>query len=348
MAEQTNIVVLTGAGISAESGLLTFTGAEGLWNGHRIEDVCTPDALERNPDAVCAFYDERKAEAASAEPNPAHIALAELERFWQETGKGEFLLVTQNVDDLHERGGSKNLIHMHGLLNSAFCMECGWQGPRHGRLEGNRECPACERDALRPDIVLFGEAPRHLRQIEATLEKCDLFVAIGTSGTVYPAAGFVETAKANGAETHQFNINLPAASERFDMCHLANAGHLLPEWVEELIGDKPVGWNLTAEQKAAFIKEMEECGAHVTFYCEDMVRYLTHIGLDAEEMPNGSLRLYDQTIKPTQPQWGIPGIYAPSVLTAVIEAHGLDLKTEMLGRGFGHQDRLEKLSRIWL
>ena len=152
-----NIVILTGAGISSESGLATFTGADGLWNGHRIEDVCTPDALERNPDAVCAFYDERKAEAASAEPNPAHQALAKLERFWQETGKGEFLLVTQNVDDLHERGGAKSLIHMHGLLNSAFCMECGWQGPRHGRLEGNRECPACERDALRPDIVLFGD-----------------------------------------------------------------------------------------------------------------------------------------------------------------------------------------------
>ena len=120
-----NIVVLTGAGISGESGLATFTGAEGLRNGRRIEDVCTPDALERNPDAICAFYDERKADAALAEPNPAHQALAKLEQFWQETGKGEFLLVTQNVDDLHERAGSRNIIHMHGLLNSAFCMECG-------------------------------------------------------------------------------------------------------------------------------------------------------------------------------------------------------------------------------
>ncbi|OYZ88734.1 MAG: NAD-dependent protein deacylase, partial [Sphingomonadales bacterium 17-56-6] len=162
-----NIVILTGAGISAESGLPTFVGTDGLWNGHRIEDVCTPEALERNPDAVCAFYDERRSEAASAEPNPAHIALAKLERHWRETGKGEFLLITQNVDDLHERAGSKSLIHMHGLLNSAFCAECGWQGPRHGRLEGNRECQACERDGLRPDIVLFGEAPRHMRQIEA-------------------------------------------------------------------------------------------------------------------------------------------------------------------------------------
>ena len=342
-----NIVIITGAGISAESGLATFTGTEGLWNGHRIEDVCTPDALERNPEAVCAFYDERKSEAARAEPNPAHQALAKLEWHWQESGKGEFLLVTQNVDDLHERAGTKSLIHMHGLLNSAFCMECGWKGLRHGRLEGNRECPVCEREALRPDIVLFGEAPRHLHQIEAALEKCNLFVAIGTSGTVYPAADFVEIAKAHGAETHQFNIDLPAGSERFDMCHMANAGHLLPEWVGELIGDKPVGWNLTAEQKAAFIKEMEECGAHVTFYCEDMVRYLANIGLDAEEMPDGSLRLYDQTVKPTQPEWGVPGIYAPAVLTAAIEAYGLDLKTEMLGRGFGHRDRLKQLARSW-
>jgi NAD-dependent deacetylase len=236
-----NIVILTGAGISAESGLATFRGTDGLWNGHRIGDVCTPDALERNPDAVCAFYDERKSEAASAEPNPAHIALAKLERHWQDTNKGEFLLVTQNVDDLHERGGSKNLLHMHGLLNSAFCMECGWHGPRYGRLEGNRECPACERDALRPDIVLFGEAPRHLRQIEAALEKCNLFVAIGTSGTVYPAAGFVEIAKAYGAETHQFDIQPPLGSERFDMWHVGSASQTIPEWVRGLLGDKPTG-----------------------------------------------------------------------------------------------------------
>lgn len=230
-----NIVILTGAGISAESGLATFTGADGLWNGHRIEDVCTPDALERNPEAVCAFYDERKSEAASAEPNPAHQALAKLERYWQETGKGEFLLVTQNVDDLHERAGSKSLFHMHGLLNSAFCIECGWQGPRHGRLECNRECPACERDTLRPDIVLFGEAPRHLRQIEAALEKCDLFVAIGTSGTVYPAAGFVEIAKAHGAQTHRFDVNLGRGSDHFGTCRLGAASQTVSAWANEFI-----------------------------------------------------------------------------------------------------------------
>lgn len=229
-----NIVILTGAGISAESGLATYTGADGLWNGHRIDDVCTPDALERNPYAVCAFYDERKAEAASAEPNPAHQALAKLERHWQKTGWGEFLLVTQNVDDLHERAGSRTVTHMHGLLNSAFCMECGWQGTRHGRLEGNRECPACERDALRPDIVLFGEAPRHLRRIEAALQECDLFVAIGTSGTVYPAAGFVEIAKSYGSRTLRFDVDLSLGNISFDICRLGEAGTTLPIWVAEL------------------------------------------------------------------------------------------------------------------
>ena len=234
-----NTVILTGAGISAESGLTTFTGADGLWNGQRIEDVCTPDALERNPDAVCAFYDERKAEVASAEPNPAHETLAKLERYWQETGKGEFLLVTQNVDDLHERGGSQNLVHMHGLLNSAFCLECGWQGPRHGRLDGDRECPACEREALRPDIVLFGEAPRHLRQIEAALKKCDLFVAIGTSGTVHPAAGFIEIAKAYGAKTHRFDLILPGDKDHFDTIRLGADGQTVPEWVNEFECEKP-------------------------------------------------------------------------------------------------------------
>ena len=241
MADRTNIFVLTGSGISAESGLLTFTGAEGLWNGHRIEDVCTPDALERNPDAVCAFYDERKAEAALSQPNPAHLALARLETHWQETGKGEFLLVTQNVDDLHERAGSTSLIHMHGVLNSAFCMECGWHGPRRGRLEGNRECPACERDALRPDIVLFGEAPRHLRQIEAALEKCDLFLAIGTSGTVYPAAGFVKIVKAHGAATIRFDVTPEYCSEMFDCCNIGAASKTVSAWANQFLDLCPKG-----------------------------------------------------------------------------------------------------------
>lgn len=238
-----NIVVLTGAGISAESGLATFRRGDGLWAGRRIEEVCTPEALERNPDAVCAFYDERRAEAVKAEPNAAHRALAKLERHWCDTAKGEFLLVTQNVDDLHERAGSKRVIHMHGQLDSALCVECGWHGPRYNPLEDDRECAACGRDALRPDVVLFGEAPRQIRQIEAALEACDLFVSVGTSGTVYPAAGFVEIAKGYGAETHQFNIDLPIGSERFNMCHRGSAGQLLPKWVRELSGRRPRAFN---------------------------------------------------------------------------------------------------------
>lgn len=342
-----NIVVLTGAGISAESGLATFRSGGGLWAGRRIEEVCTPDALERNPDAVCAFYDEHRAEVANAEPNAAHHALAKLERHWCDTAKGEFLLVTQNVDDLHERAGSQRLIHMHGQLNSALCVECGWHGPRFNPLEGDRECAGCGQDALRPDIVLFGEAPREIRQIEAALEACDLFVSVGTAGIVYPAAGFVEIAKAHSAETHQFNIDLPVGSDRFDMCHVGSAAQLLPKWVGELIGETPLGWNLTAEQKSAFIKEMEDCGAHSVFYCGPMAEDLRRIGLDAEALPDGSLRLYDQIIQPTQPEWGAPGIYAPEVLTAAIASHGLDIQTEMLGRGFGHRERTEKLAKIW-
>lgn len=122
---------------------------------------------------------------------------------------------------------------MHGFLNSAFCVECGWQGPRHGRLEGNRECPACECDALRPDIVLFVEAPRYMRQIEAALEQCDLFIAIGTSGTVYPAAGYVEIAKASGAQTHQFDIKAPQNSKIFNRCHVGPVSHTVSAWVDE-------------------------------------------------------------------------------------------------------------------
>lgn len=343
-----NIVILTGAGISAESGLATFRDNDGLWAGRRIEEVCTPDALERNPDRVCAFYDDRRDEVAKAHPNAAHEALAKLERHWREHNKGEFLLVTQNVDDLHGRAGSRGVVHMHGWLNAACCVECGWSGARHHPLEGDRECPACERYALRPDIVLFGEAPRHIRQIEKALETCDLFAAIGTSGTVYPAAGFVELAKAHGAEAHQFNINMPVASRHFDMCHVGKAGEMLPEWVNKLVGEKPAGWNLTAEQKAAFIEKMDSYGAHSTYYCAPMSEKLRAIGLDAEALPDGSLRLYDQVIKPVQPEWGEPGIYAPSVLSAAIEAHGLDITINMTGRGFAHSDRLERLSAIWI
>ncbi len=232
-----NIVILTGAGISAESGLATFTGDDGLWDGHKIADVCTPDALTRNPDRVCSFYDERKKVARAVEPNPAHYAIASLQRHWLEYGKGDFLLITQNVDDLHERAGSTELLHMHGELNSAHCCECGFQTPRHAPLETDRECPICIRDTLRPDIVLFGETPRGLPKIEDALQRCDIFVAIGTSGIVHPAAGFVEIAKSHGARTVLLNLEEHQdGGTNFDVCKTGEATKIVPIWTAEMIG----------------------------------------------------------------------------------------------------------------
>lgn len=231
-----NLVVLTGAGISAESGLATFRAADGLWADQSIEEVCTPDALARDPGGVCQFYDQRKSLAAQAQPNAAHRALAALERHWREQSCGDFLLVTQNVDDLHERAGSKNIIHMHGRLNSAFCIECGFQMARHGPLEDNRECPSCHLEALRPDIVFFGEAPRGLPKIQAALKCCHLFVAAGTSGTVLPAAGFAEVAGFNGADRLLLNLELPQSTEHFSTVRLGPASQIVPEWVSEIVG----------------------------------------------------------------------------------------------------------------
>lgn len=229
-----NIFILTGAGISAESGLATFCAENGLWAGHKIRDICTPEALAQDADKVCQFYDERKLQAANATPNTAHKALAEFEHFWRANEFGNFLLVTQNVDDLHERAGSRNVIHMHGDLNSAFCVDCGYQGPRHGRLEFNRECPLCSQETLRPDIVLFGEAPRCLPTIEAALEACHVFVAIGTSGNVLPAADFAAQAKSHGAETLLLNLEIPELPVQFSDFRMGPASRIVPQWVSEL------------------------------------------------------------------------------------------------------------------
>ncbi|MEO6579789.1 MAG: NAD-dependent deacylase, partial [Sphingomicrobium sp.] len=198
-----NIVVLTGAGISAESGLATFRAADGLWEGHRVEDVATPEAFARDPALVHQFYDARRARLAEIEPNAAHIALARLDAEWP----GELLIVTQNVDDLHERAGAKRLLHMHGELRRGWCVACDerfeWSGP----MGEGAHCPSCETPGMvRPDIVWFGEMPYEMERIEAALRGCDLFVSIGTSGAVYPAAGFVQTAKYVGAATLEINL----------------------------------------------------------------------------------------------------------------------------------------------
>jgi len=226
-----NIVVLTGAGISAESGLATFRGPGGLWEGHRVEDVCTPEALARDPDLVHRFYDARRAALATVEPNAAHRALARLDAEWP----GDLLIVTQNVDDLHERAGATRLVHMHGELNSALCAACdarmAWSGDMRGRLD----CPECGAAALRPDIVFFGEMPYGMERIEAALAVCDLFVSIGTSGAVYPAAGFVQTARYHGAATLELNLEPSAGSVWFDESRMGAAGALTPAWVDEVL-----------------------------------------------------------------------------------------------------------------
>ncbi len=232
MATPQSIVILTGAGVSAESGLATFRGPGGLWEGHRVEDVCTPEALARDPDLVRRFYDERRAALASVWPNAAHGALARLDAAWP----GELLLVTQNVDDLHERAGSRRLVHMHGELRSALCAACGIRHAWEGDLRDRLGCAACSEPALRPDIVFFGEMPYGMDRIERALATCDLFVSIGTSGAVYPAAGFVRTARYVGAETLELNLERSAGSALFDDTRLGAATALVPAWVDELLG----------------------------------------------------------------------------------------------------------------
>ena len=231
MANPRNIVILTGAGVSAESGVATFRGPGGLWEGHRVEDVCTPQALARDPELVHRFYDERRAKLASVAPNPAHLALARLDAEWP----GELLLVTQNVDDLHERAGSKRLIHMHGELKSALCAGCGRREAWAGSLPPESECAACG-GSLRPDIVFFGEMPYRMEAIERALAEADLFVSIGTSGAVYPAAGFVQTARYHGADTLEMNLDPSEGSGWFAESRRGPAGTLVPAWVESLLG----------------------------------------------------------------------------------------------------------------
>jgi len=227
-----NIAILTGAGISAESGLETFRASDGLWANHRIEDVCTPQALARNAALVHDFYDMRRAALDGVVPNAAHEALARLDRLWP----GELLLVTQNVDDLHERAGSTRLLHMHGELKSALCAHCGESTPWEGVMPVRATCPTCGMAALRPDIVFFGEIPYRMDRIEAALENADLFVSIGTSGAVYPAAGFVRMARTIGARTLELNLEPSEGSGWFDECRHGPASLLVPAWVDELLG----------------------------------------------------------------------------------------------------------------
>jgi NAD-dependent deacetylase len=226
------VVVLTGAGISAESGVPTFRDADGLWEGHRVEDVATPEAFDLQPAVVQRFYDERRAALAAVEPNPAHHALARLE----EVLGDDLLVVTQNIDDLHERGGSTRVLHMHGELRSALCRACGRRNHWEGTLGHAPPCPACGVPELRPDVVWFGEIPYQMDRIQDALGRAELFVSIGTSGAVYPAAGFVQYAARAGARTLELNLLPSAGTHLFDHARHGPASELVPAWVDEVLG----------------------------------------------------------------------------------------------------------------
>ena len=225
-----SIVILTGAGVSAESGLRTFRDAGGLWEGHRLEEVATPEAFARDPDLVQRFYDARRRQLREVEPNAAHLALAQLERDWA----GEVLLITQNVDDLHQRAGSKRLLPMHGELRKARCLTCRTVSPWDEELEPRPPCPACGERTLRPHIVWFGEEPLRLAAIFEAVDRCGLFLSIGTSGVVYPAAGLVAAAPAH-ARTVELNLEPSQVASAFRERHGGRATDLVPVFVEELL-----------------------------------------------------------------------------------------------------------------
>ena len=228
------IVVLTGAGISAESGIRTFRDTDGLWEDHRPEDVATPEAFVANPELVHRFYNARRRQLLSAEisPNAAHRALARLEAEFP----GEVLLVTQNIDDLHERAGSRDVLHMHGELLVSRCVRCGAEFETRGDVDGATACPSCGRSGgLRPHVVWFGEIPLHMERIFDALERCDIFAAIGTSGNVYPAAGFVQVANGVGAVTVELNLEPSWVNTEFSESRLGPATVEVPKWVDELL-----------------------------------------------------------------------------------------------------------------
>ena len=226
------IVILTGAGISAESGLGTFRDADGLWARHRIEDVATPEGFARDPGLVHGFYNARRTQAAQARPNAAHLALARLQSGYP----GEVVIVTQNVDGLHEAAGTREVIHMHGELARALCAACGAGWPAHDDMSAQDACPRCGAMACRPDVVWFGEMPYRMDEILGHLAQTDLFAAIGTSGQVYPAAGFAQEAALAGARCVEINLEPSSVSAEFDHIRQGPATQIVPRWVDEILG----------------------------------------------------------------------------------------------------------------
>lgn len=225
------IVILTGAGISAESGLGTFRDVDGLWTQYPLEDVATPEGFARNPALVQDFYNLRRKGAAAAEPNAAHVALAHLQAQWP----GEVVIVTQNVDALHEKGGARDVIHMHGEIAGALCALCGhrWSAPE--TMAVGEPCPQCRGPGGRPDVVWFGEIPYHMETILGHLAGAGLFAAIGTSGQVYPAAGFVQEAAARGAHCVELNLDPSDSAPVFDEHRIGKATETVPVWVGDLL-----------------------------------------------------------------------------------------------------------------
>jgi NAD-dependent deacetylase len=227
----TRIVILTGAGVSAESGLGTFRDTDGLWTKYDLEDVATPQGFARDPVLVHDFYNARRANCLSADPNDAHHALARLETEHPD----HVLIVTQNIDNLHERAGSRRVWHMHGELLRALCAICGHRWDAPAIMTAKDPCPACKALTTRPDVVWFGEIPYLMDEIQDALYAAELFVSIGTSGTVYPAAGFVRIATAGGAQT--LEINMETTGSTFDETRQGAAGKLVPAWVKEVLGE---------------------------------------------------------------------------------------------------------------
>lgn len=229
----TNIVILTGAGVSAESGIQTFRASDGLWENHRIEDVATPEGFAQDPQLVHQFYNKRRQQLLSDEikPNQGHVALAELEK------KAGFnvLVVTQNIDNLHERAGSKNIIHMHGELLKCFCTRTQQRFPVLDDLNTDTQCTCCKTTAsLRPDIVWFGEMPYQMDEIYYAISRCDVFLSIGTSGNVYPAAGFVEAANQSGAHTVELNLEQSLVQSAFKEKMYGKATDIVPSYLSAL------------------------------------------------------------------------------------------------------------------
>ncbi len=227
-----NIVILTGAGISAESGLSTFRSENGLWNNHRVEDVATIEAFKRNPAYVHDFYNDLKKEILQAKPNAAHLAITQFQKEYP----AEIAVITQNVDLLHEKAGNSNVYHIHGQIDQAVCLNCGQTVGASGDIDTETVCPNCGViGMMKPNIVFFGENLLCMDKVDELLRRCDLFLSVGTSGVVFPAAAFVQTAKYHGAATYEFNMEPTSNNFYFDHHIMGPAGTTLPAFVEEMI-----------------------------------------------------------------------------------------------------------------